>query len=68
MGLETENEKRFTARLKETPKISVTTTSKPKRERAWKGLAIKQLNDDGSVTPVTDVTGTNFPKNSSIEN
>ena len=64
MGLETENEKRFTARLKEAPKISVTTTSKPKRERAWKGLLIKQLNDDGSVTPVTDVTGTAFSLNS----
>lgn len=58
-GIEAENEKRFTARLKETPKVSVTTISKPKRERAWKGFSLNQLNEDGSitvVTPVTDVT------------
>jgi P4 family phage/plasmid primase-like protien len=57
LGLEAENEKKFTARLKETPKISLTTISKPKRERAWKGISFKQIDDDGHVTNVTDVTG-----------
>jgi P4 family phage/plasmid primase-like protien len=61
MGLDLENEKRFAARLKETAKISVATISKPKRERAWKGLGLKNLNDDGSVTIVTDVTDTTLP-------
>ncbi len=56
-GLESENEKVFTARLKETPKITVSTVSKPKRERAWKGLGLKQLDDEGIVTAITDVTG-----------
>ena len=43
-------------RLKETVKVSVTTVSKPKRERAWKGLGLKTIDDDGHVTLVTDVT------------
>ncbi|MCW4002682.1 MAG: phage/plasmid primase, P4 family [Candidatus Bathyarchaeota archaeon] len=55
-GLETENEKVFTQRLKETPRISVTTVSKPNRLRAWKGLGLRKLNDDGSVSPVSDVS------------
>lgn len=55
-ALEAENEKKFTARLKETPKISTTTVSKPKRERAWRGIGFKTLNEDGTTTPVTDVT------------
>jgi hypothetical protein len=56
-GLEAENDKKFTQRLKETPKIEVaTTTAKGKRERAWKGLGLKQLNENGTVSVVTDVT------------
>lgn len=55
-GLESENERKFTQTIKETPKITATTTSKPKRERAWKGFSLKCLNDDETVTDVTDVT------------
>jgi putative DNA primase/helicase len=55
-GLEAENEKKFTATLKETPRINSTTVSQPKRERAWKGLGLKKLSEDGTVTAVTDVT------------
>lgn len=56
LGLEAENEKKFTARLKETPKVSITTVSKPQRERAWKGIGFKPLNEDENNTAVTDVT------------
>jgi putative DNA primase/helicase len=55
-GLTAENEKRFTQTLKETPKVSITTVSKPKRERAWKGIGLKKLSEDEIVTDVTDVT------------
>ena len=63
-GLEADNEKRFTQALKETPKISATTVSKPKRERAWKGIGLKHLNDDDTVTDVTDVTLLQYRDNS----
>jgi putative DNA primase/helicase len=53
-GLDADNEKKFTQRLKETPRVSVTTVSHPKRERAWRGIGLKNLKDD---TDVTDVTG-----------
>jgi putative DNA primase/helicase len=55
-GLDNESDKKFTQRLKETPRVSVTTVSKPKRERAWQGLGLKQLNDDGTIIDVTGVT------------
>jgi phage/plasmid-associated DNA primase len=50
LGLDAENEKKFTARLKETPKISVTLIRKPKQERAWKGLSLKQIDDEGKIS------------------
>jgi P4 family phage/plasmid primase-like protien len=43
-GLDAENEKKFTQALKETPKVSMTTTSKPTRLRAWKGFGVKILD------------------------
>lgn len=56
-GLEAENDKKFTQRLKETPKIKVTTTTaKGSRLRAWQGLGLKKLNDDGTVSDVSDVS------------
>jgi len=55
-GLEAETDKKFTQRLKETPKISVTVVTKPKQERAWKGLGLKTLNDDGTITGYTHFT------------
>ena len=67
-GLEAENEKRFTQALKETPRVSVTTVSKPKRESAWKGIGLKSLNDDESVTDVTDVTHLPYCKDSQVQN
>jgi hypothetical protein len=49
LGLDAENEKKFTQRLKETPKISVTLIRNP-QERAWKGLSLKTIDDDGKIT------------------
>lgn len=49
LGLDPENEKKFTQRLKETPRISVTLVHKPKQERAWKGLGLKEINDEGEI-------------------
>jgi P4 family phage/plasmid primase-like protien len=69
LGLDSENEKKFTQRLKDTPRVSVTTVSKPKRERAWKGFSLKQLKDDGTITSVTDVTlqGVLYPQTKSSQ-
>jgi putative DNA primase/helicase len=56
-GLEAENDKKFTQRLKETPKVKVTTTTaKGNRLRAWQGLGLKKLNEDGTVSGVSDVS------------
>ena len=56
-GLEAESDKKFTQRLKETPKIKATTTPvKGNRLRAWNGLGLKKLNDDGTVSGVSDVS------------
>jgi phage/plasmid-associated DNA primase len=56
-GLEAENDKKFTQRLKETPKIKATTaTVKGSRLRAWQGLGLKNLNDDGTVSGVSGVS------------
>jgi P4 family phage/plasmid primase-like protien len=56
-GLEAENDKKFTQRLKETPKIkATTTTAKGNRLRAWQGLGLKKLNEDGTVSGVSDVS------------
>jgi hypothetical protein len=38
-----------------------TVTKNGKRERAWKGISFKKLNDDGTVTDVTSVTGFTYP-------
>ena len=51
-GLEVENEKRFTQTLKETPRVSVTTVSIPKRERAWKGFSLKLLDEDPNLEEI----------------
>ena len=44
---------------------------KPKQERAWKGLGLKHLGENGVVTDVTDVTDVNplteFCENQNIE-
>ncbi|MGD0643927.1 MAG: phage/plasmid primase, P4 family [Candidatus Bathyarchaeia archaeon] len=45
-GLNAENEKKFTQALKETARVSITTTSKPSRLRAWKGFGLKILNEE----------------------
>jgi putative DNA primase/helicase len=63
-GLEAENEKKFTQALKETPKISSTTVSKPSRLRAWKGIGLKILNDDSTVSDVSDVSLVPYCKDS----
>lgn len=56
-GLEPENEKRFISRLKETPKISITFVRKPKQERAWKGLGLRTIDDEGKIKKnATDAT------------
>ena len=53
-GLEVENDKKFTLRLKETPKITVTLVRKPKQERAWKGLGLKTIDEEGKINqPIT---------------
>jgi putative DNA primase/helicase len=49
LSLEPENEKKFTARLKDTPRVSVTLVRKPKQERAWKGLGLKAITDEGTI-------------------
>lgn len=56
LGLEAENEKKFTARLKETPRISVTSVKKPKQERAWKGVSFKEITDEGTIKTNTEDT------------
>ncbi len=48
--LDPEPEKKFTQRLKNTPKISVCFVRIPKQERAWKGLGLKNIDDDGKIT------------------
>ncbi|MGA2523645.1 MAG: phage/plasmid primase, P4 family [Candidatus Bathyarchaeia archaeon] len=50
-GLEAENEKKFTERLKNTPKISIGFVHKPKQERAWKGLGLRKLDEEGKILP-----------------
>jgi hypothetical protein len=52
LGLDAENDKKFTERLKNTPKISVGLVKKPKQERAWRGLGLKILNDEGKITQI----------------
>jgi P4 family phage/plasmid primase-like protien len=57
LGLEAENEKKFTQRLKDTPKIKVGFVRIPKQERAWKGFGLKFIDDDGKITtPATFAT------------
>jgi phage/plasmid primase, P4 family, C-terminal domain len=55
-GLDNESDKKFTQHLKETPKISVTTVSKPSRLRAWKGLGLRTLNEEENTSLVSDVS------------
>jgi hypothetical protein len=70
LGLEVDNEKKFTQKLKDTPKIGSCVVRNPRMERAWKGIGLKQIDDDGniieSVTHVTLVT--RLPLRSDSEN
>jgi putative DNA primase/helicase len=52
LGLEADNEKKFTQRLKDTSRISCCLVRIPKQERAWKGFSLKQINDDGEILTV----------------
>ena len=49
LGLDVENEKKFTQRMKDTPKISPCLMHKPKVERAWRGIALKNITDEGEI-------------------
>ena len=49
--LEPENEKKFTQRLKETPKISM---CKVLNERAWKGIRFKKIEDNETESSTLD--------------
>jgi len=77
-GLDAENEKRFTQAIKETAKVTATTTSKPSRLRAWKGFSLKIVDDEEidktqktlleNVSDVSDVSRTNTGKTSRNQN
>jgi hypothetical protein len=54
-GLENESDKKFTQKLKNTPRVSVSTVP-PNNQRAWKGLGLKQLNDEGSLADLTHLS------------
>jgi putative DNA primase/helicase len=57
IGTEPEPKSRFTERLKHTPKIhDGWTRAKGKKERAWKGVTFKRLDDGESATVATDGT------------
>jgi putative DNA primase/helicase len=49
LGLDSENDKKFTQRLKEEKRISPYLVRKPKQERAWKGIELKEITDDGDI-------------------
>jgi P4 family phage/plasmid primase-like protien len=59
-GLEQESTQKFTQRLKETPKVSVTTVTikeeGAKRLRGWNGIAFRKISDGGDIATTTDVS------------
>ena len=56
LGLYAVNEQLFTAKLKQTPHVTVTTVSHPSKLRAWKGIGFKLMDDDGKVSAVSEVS------------
>jgi P4 family phage/plasmid primase-like protien len=58
LGLEAENEKKFTQRLKDTSKITCCLVRSPKQERAWKGLKLRPITDDGLILEALDTDAT----------
>ena len=56
LGLYAVNEQLFTAKLKQTPHVTVTTVSHPSKLRAWKGIGFKFMDDDGKVSAVSEVS------------
>jgi P4 family phage/plasmid primase-like protien len=62
-GLECESEKKFTQRLKDTPKIGV---CQVRSERAWKGISFKKLEDDKE--PGEAETQTTLPNTANTQN
>jgi P4 family phage/plasmid primase-like protien len=48
--LDSEPEKKFSQRLSDAPKIKTCYVRIPKQERAWKGLGLKNIDDDGKIT------------------
>jgi P4 family phage/plasmid primase-like protien len=57
IGVEPENKNKFTDRLKHTPKIhDGWTRAKGKKERAWKGVTFKTVEDMENGTVATDGT------------
>jgi P4 family phage/plasmid primase-like protien len=57
-GLITESEQEFTKKLKEVSWITVCSVKKPKQERAWKGLGLLRIDDDGKITDTVDTQDT----------
>jgi putative DNA primase/helicase len=62
LGLDAENEKKFTGRLKETPRVKVGYIRTPRQERAWKGFSIRSIDEEGNIydesaTAATPATG-----------
>jgi hypothetical protein len=57
-GLDTENDRKFTERMKDTKGI---TPGKVKGERAWRGVTFRELSEDGEIIKGTHGTdGTLF--------
>lgn len=49
LGLYAVSEQKFTAKLKEMPKISPTTVNHPSKLRAWRGIGFNEITDDGDI-------------------
>jgi P4 family phage/plasmid primase-like protien len=49
LGLDAETNVKFTQRMKDTPKVSVCSVKKPKQERAWRGITLKLINEEGEI-------------------
>lgn len=62
LGLDGEGEQKFTARLKDTPKVSIGFVNKPRKERAWKGLGLNGIDDEGKIIQDNNnILDTHFP-------
>ena len=57
-GLDTENEKKFTQRVKETKRISI---GKINGKRAWRGISFKKVSEDGTEGTHGTAKGGNIP-------